>query len=183
MALLTAAIALRGMGLRSAAPHLALLCDAASQLLPCTSFSSATPFDSSSTASSSLQLCRTYYWSCSARPVRSAARPALQSSTPHDLDLRSVAFTPRSFSSEPPAGPPPSAASSSPSSSSECASEAVRSNVEALADGVLAGDRLSISRTLTLCESLRPDHMAQAAELQRLLVMRRGAAEDAGETA
>lgn len=42
--------------------------------------------------------------------------------------------------------------------------------VEGLAQGIRAGDRLAISRSLTLCESTRPDHALQAAALLRKLI-------------
>jgi hypothetical protein len=42
--------------------------------------------------------------------------------------------------------------------------------VEGLAEGIRAGDRLAISRSLTLCESTRPDHALQAAALLRKLI-------------
>lgn len=42
--------------------------------------------------------------------------------------------------------------------------------MEGLAQGIRAGDRLAISRSLTLCESSRPDHALQAAALLRKLI-------------
>lgn len=42
-------------------------------------------------------------------------------------------------------------------------------SVETLADGVRAGQRRQIARAITLVESSRPDHRAQARELLRLL--------------
>lgn len=42
--------------------------------------------------------------------------------------------------------------------------------VDDLAAGIWAGNRLAISRSLTLCESTRPDHALQAAALLRKLI-------------
>lgn len=42
--------------------------------------------------------------------------------------------------------------------------------MEGLAEGIWSGDRLAISRSLTLCESTRPDHALQAAALLRKLI-------------
>lgn len=45
--------------------------------------------------------------------------------------------------------------------------------VDDLAAGIWAGNRLAISRSLTLCESTRPDHALQAAALLRKLIDRK----------
>jgi hypothetical protein len=42
-------------------------------------------------------------------------------------------------------------------------------DVNALANGVLSGERLALSRAITLSESTRPDHQFQAAALLRIL--------------
>ncbi|MEO7260601.1 MAG: methylmalonyl Co-A mutase-associated GTPase MeaB [Jatrophihabitantaceae bacterium] len=52
--------------------------------------------------------------------------------------------------------------------------------VEALSDGVLAGDRASIARAITLVESRRPDHRTQAQRLLARLAPHTGSAQRVG---
>jgi LAO/AO transport system kinase len=56
------------------------------------------------------------------------------------------------------------------------------SDVPELHDGVVAGDRAAIARAITLVESRRADHRAQAQELLRALLPRTGSAERVGIT-
>jgi LAO/AO transport system kinase len=49
-------------------------------------------------------------------------------------------------------------------------------DVKALADGVLAGERAAISRAITLVESSRADHRASARELLEVLAPKAGGA-------
>jgi hypothetical protein len=53
--------------------------------------------------------------------------------------------------------------------------------VDDLAAGIWAGNRLAISRSLTLCESTRPDHALQAAALLRKLIDNRQQQQQSGQ--
>jgi GTPase len=66
--------------------------------------------------------------------------------------------------------------------SSRSAAARRRLSVREYADGVVAGDRATLGRAITLVESLRPDHQELAQELLAELLPRTGGAERVGVT-
>lgn len=59
-------------------------------------------------------------------------------------------------------------------------SEGKRDDPAALADGVLAGDRRSLARAITLVESQRADHVEKAQDLLARVMRKRAAPTGSG---